>query len=393
MERHAPFIYLRGDKKVFQLEGIRILDSAHQYPGPYCSMLLADLGAEVVKVERPGVGDLARYAPDFFRSINRNKKSLTLNLKVTHAREILYRMVEHCDVFTEGFRPGVVKRLGIDYETLKNINPRLIYCSISGYGQDGPYRDLPGHDLNYQAMSGMLQCFKDKEGNLVQPGLAIGDLSSAMFAAVGILAALMGRERNGEGRYIDVSMFDGLISWMSTYFGIFFGTGSLERTHDAGYGIFCAGDGQEFTLGIAHEDWFWDRLCAAIGLDAFHGVKGPERRSRRKEIQESLQTIFSDKPIKEWIRILQEADVPVAPVNSMKDLVKDQHVAAREMVQEMLSPSGEINKQISFPIKLSNMSRKMRMPTPELGEHTESILKGIGYSNEDIQRFKEENAI
>ena len=147
------------------LEGIRILESAHQYPGPYCSLLLADLGAEVIKVERPGVGDLARQLPDFFQSINGNKKSLALDLKSPVARKILYRLVEVSDVFMEGFRPGVASRMGIDYPTLRKINPRLIYCSISGYGQEGPYRDLPGHDLNYQAMTGMLHCFQDENRN------------------------------------------------------------------------------------------------------------------------------------------------------------------------------------------------------------------------------------
>ncbi len=152
------------------LEGIKILDSAHQYPGPYCSMLLGDLGAEIIKVEQPKIGDPARANPGFFRGLNRNKKSITLNLKVPAAKEILLRLVKEADVFNEGFRPGVVKRLGIDYETFRKINPRLIYCSISGYGQDGPYRDLPGHDLNYMAMAGLLDSIRDKDGNHVPPG-------------------------------------------------------------------------------------------------------------------------------------------------------------------------------------------------------------------------------
>jgi crotonobetainyl-CoA:carnitine CoA-transferase CaiB-like acyl-CoA transferase len=162
------------------LEGIRVLESAHQYPGPYCGMLLADMGAEVIKVERPDGGDPARQFSLFFQSINRNKKSVTLDFKVPAAREILYRLAAQADVFTEGFRPGVASRLGLDYPTLEKVNPRLIYCSISGYGQAGPYRDRPGHDLNYQAATGMLGSFKDREGNLVTPGVAIGDLSSGM---------------------------------------------------------------------------------------------------------------------------------------------------------------------------------------------------------------------
>jgi crotonobetainyl-CoA:carnitine CoA-transferase CaiB-like acyl-CoA transferase len=375
------------------LEGIRILESALQYPGPYCGMLLADLGAEVIKIERPGTGDPARHLPHFFRSINRNKKSLTLNMKIPGARQILYRLAARSDVFTEGSRPGVATRLGVDYDALSKINPRLVYCSISGYGQQGPYRDLPGHDLNYQAMSGMLQCFRDKEDNLVRPKLAIGDLSSGMFAALGILAALMGREKSGKGQYVDVSMFDGLLSWMSTHFGIFFGTGQSQRPYDAGYGIFRGRDGKAFTLGIAHEDWFWDRLCVALGLGALQGISGPERRERRDELIKTLQGVFSQKSGEEWLRILKKADVPAAPVNTLEEVVQDPHVAFRQMIQEVPLSSGERHRQIGFPIKLSHVTSPVRMPVPELGEHTEEILKEMGYADADIRAFAAEGVI
>jgi len=375
------------------LQGIKVLDSAHQYPGPYCSMLLADLGAEIIKVERPGVGDPARNNPGFFNGLNRNKKSITLDLKVPSAREIMIRLVKEADVFTEGFRPGVVKRLGIDYDTLKEINPRLIYCSISGYGQDGPYRDLPGHDLNYMAMSGLLNSIQDDNGNHIPPGIAIGDLSSGMFATIGIMAGLMARNHIGKGQYIDVSMFDGLLSWMSIRFGLLFDTGSSYRPYDAGYGMFKGSDGKPFSLGIAHENWFWDRMCTAMGLDEYVGLPGPERHLRRKELQERMQSVFSQKPMDEWVKTLIKADVPVAPVKVPEEVPEDPHVIFRDMIQEIKTDSGKTSKHIAFPIKLSETPAILHSPPPALGEHTEEVLLEAGYTGEDIEKFKKEGAI
>ncbi len=375
------------------LQGIRILESAHQYPGPYCSLLLADLGAEVIKVERPTVGDLARQARPFFESINGNKKSITLDLKSATAQKILYRLVNTADVFMEGFRPGVAARMGIDYPTLKEINSRLIYCSISGYGQDGPYRNLPGHDLNYLSMAGMMHCFQGEKGNFILPGIAIGDLSSAMFSAIAILAALQGRHVSGQGQFIDVSMFDGLLSLMTTRFGIMWATGSFERERDAGYGIFCAQDGAFFTLAIAHEDWFWDRLCAALGLNEYRDIKAMDRRKRRSELMAKLQKVFLSKARAEWLEILTRADVPIAPVLAPEEIEKNPHVIFRRMVQQIPLPGTKKMKHIASPFKMSEISESRRTPPPNLGEHTEEILKCLGYQDEEIAGFKQEGAI
>ena len=375
------------------LEGIRILDSAHQYPGPYCSMLLSDLGAEVIKVERPKTGDTARRLPGFFRSINRGKKSITLDLKQTEAREIFYRLVKTADIMTEGFRPGVTRRLGIDYKTLDKINPRLIYCSISGYGQEGPYKDLPGHDLNYMALSGMLEAFKDENGNFIHPKVAIGDLSSGMFAVIGILAAIQAREKTGNGQYVDVSMFDGLLSWMSTSMGVYHDTGRTFRMYDPGYGIFKGNDGKNFTLGIAHEDWFWNRLCTAMGLDEYKDLKNTERAPRRTELTEKLQSVFDTKPTEEWITILTKADVPIARIQTASQIDDDPHVKARNSIQDVTLKSGEKNKQIAFPVKLSDTPAKIQGPPPELGQHTDVVLREVGYSEEEISVFKKKGVI
>jgi len=356
-------------------------------------MLLSDLGAEVIKVERPKTGDTARRLPGFFRSINRGKKSVTLDLKQPEAQEIFYRLVKTADVLTEGFRPGVTSRLGIDYKTLDAINPDLIYCSISGFGQEGPYKDMPGHDLNYMALSGMLEAFKDKEGEYIHPKVAIGDLSSGMFAVIGILAALQARDKTGKGQYVDVSMFGGLLSWMSTSLGIYDDTGRASRVYDAGYGIFKGSDGKHFTLGIAHEDWFWNRLCTAIGLDEYKDLENTQRASRRAELVEKLQLVFATMPADEWIRVLIKADVPVARIHAVSELADDPHVKARNCIQDVILPSGGISKQVAFPVKLSGTPANIQGPPPELGQHTDIILKEVGYSEEEISVFREKGVI
>ncbi|MBU3917434.1 CoA transferase [bacterium] len=378
---------------VLPLQGLKVLDSALQYPGPYCSMLLGDMGADVIKIERPGIGDPARLMEGFFRSINRNKKSITLNLKEPKARDILYRLVGEADIFTEGFRPEVSQRLGIDYQTLKDINPGLIYCSISGFGQDGPYRDRPGHDLNYLALSGMLSAFTDSTGNPIQPGIAVGDLSAGMFAAIGILGALQARHQTGRGQHVDISMFDGLLSWMSTRFGVYFTTGESSRLHDPGYGIYKAKDSRSFSLGIAYEDWFWERLCSAIGLDELKNIPVLERISRRSELVEKLQAAFKTKTLAELMELLTAADVPIAPINSMKEVIDDPHVRARNMIEDLHLKSGAVEKQIAFPVKFSETPAQTPKPPPDLGYHTVEVLSEAGFNEAEIAEFKASGVI
>ena len=375
------------------LEGIRILDSAHQYPGPFCSMLLSDLGAEVIKMERPGKGDTARRLAGFFNAINRGKKSITLDLKKPAAVKILHQLVKTADVITEGFRPGVADRIGMGYDTLSAINPRLIYCSISGFGQEGPYRDLPGHDLNYLALSGLLEAFKDQEGNYIHPRLAIGDLSSGMFAVIGILAALAAREKTGTGQQVDVSMFAGLVSLASTSIGIHHDTGHPFRVYDPGYGIYKGSDGVAFTLGIAHEDWFWERLCSVTGLEDLKGLTNPERTADREVIAARLQGVFGTRTEAYWIEVLTKADVPVARIAHPGTIADDPHVKDRQMVKDLLQKNGMASKQVAFPVTLSETPARMQGPSPELGEHNDAVLAKLGYGPDDIAALKENGAI
>lgn len=375
------------------LEGIRILESAHQYPGPYCSLLLNGLGAEVLKLEHPSKGDPARQRPAFFQSLNCNKRSLSLDLKTLQGKVILHRLIADYDVFTEGFRPGVAKRLAMDYPTLRELNPGLIYCSITGYGQTGPASGLPGHDLNYLARSGMLNCLRDKDGDFIWPDVALGDLSAGMFAALGICAALVQRQRTGRGAYLDVAMLDSLLSLMTASLATFLETGSPRKERDPGYGIFTTSDGKDLVLGIAHEDWFWDRLAVLCGLVELKGMPALERRARKDELVAKLKQVIGQKPLAHWLAALEKADVPASTVQSMGQVLQDPQIKARGMIHETTLPGGEAMTRTGFPLKMPGGDAREASPPPEIGEHSGQVLAEMGYSPAEIAALRESGVI
>ncbi len=381
------------------LSGIKVLDFSRYGPGRQCTMYLADFGAEVITIEVPrndpslptlGTNDLSpRYL-----ALNRNKKSIALNLRVPEGKEVAYRLVRKMDVMVEGFRPGVMKRLGLDYDTLRKLNRRLIYCSLSGYGQDGPYVLRSGHDVNYLGLSGILDLTRDREDNPVLIGTQVADLGGGMSQAVmGILLALLARERTGEGQHVDISMFDGLIAWHWINGAEYLIQGKLSRRlfgRSPAYNIYRTKDGKHVTLGIV-EPWFWERFCKTIEREDFIPYMHPSEKA--KEVIAELGQLFSTRTQDEWVKFLSEIDIPFGPVNTVEEAFSDPHTLHRRMVLEMEHPRAGKIKLLGIPIKLSETPGEIRTSSPAYGEHTLEILGELGYTNDDLVCLREAKAI
>lgn len=353
-------------------DGIVVLSLAEQLPGPYATLLLADLGADVILVERPAGGDPARAFPAMFRSLARNKRSVTVDLKTEQGRSAFIALADSADVLLEGYRAGTMDRLGVGYEALSARNPRLIYASITGFGQNGPNRLRPAHDLSYQAVAGMLFANGDGAGGYTVPEIPLGDLSSATFAAFAVSAALFARERTGQGTAIDISMTDGLVSWMTPYlFPHMAGATAFEVFDEPAYGIFTCSDGKHLTLSIAHEDHFWRALCQALDLPAIADLKAPERRARSAELRRTLTGIIAQGTRAHWAQLFEAGHaIAWSPLNDFDGVIQDPHFQARGLFQP--APNGE--PHIAQPIKFSNYSSSIRSGAPTLGEHND-IMK------------------
>jgi len=372
------------------LAGIKILTAAQLLPGGYCTTLLSDLGADVIKIENPAGGDPLRIHPGHFAAFNRDNKSITIDLRTARGKEICYKLVGQSHVFVEGYRPGVTARLGIDYETLKGVNPRIIYASISGFGQQGPYRNKPAHDLTYQGIAGMLAGHVPEEGggsNL--PSVAIGDFSSGMFAAIAILAALHGLKESGRGQYIDVAMTDGLVSWMSMRL---IPGQKLAWKRQPNMNIYQTKDGKYLTLSIAFEPHFWRNLCQAINREDLGEISIDERQNRSEELFRLFTDTFRGKTREEWSQILTGADVPHGPVYIAPDeVLSDPQLQYRGMVGELEKIEGEGSIRDGArlsPMKSFGMPVRDGGKAPLLGEHTEEILLNLGYGSREIEEMK-----
>jgi crotonobetainyl-CoA:carnitine CoA-transferase CaiB-like acyl-CoA transferase len=383
------------------LEGIKILDLSRYAPGPFCTMILGDFGADILKIEEASAPtgrraeqlkglDPSLVVKEFatpessFNPLNRNKRSIRLNLKSPQGRQVFLQLAEKTDIVVEGFRPGVTRRLGIDYETLKIKNPRLIYCAITGYGQDGPYRDMPGHDLNYIAQAGVMGAIGLPGERPPFPGNLIGDLAGgSLHAVIGILAALAARERTGQGQFVDISINDGVVEMLAQYLSRYYEQGTLplkEERVTCGavpyYNIYATRDGKQISIG-ASEPWFFANLCRLLECEQYIPYANDIQKAR--EIQAYFRQKFLHRNRDEWFDILAKADVPVAKVLSLEEVAGDPHLQQRRMIIDIDSPQGRI-RQAGIAIKLSDTPGQVRNVGSKPGENTAEVLAELGYS-------------
>ncbi len=390
------------------LSGLRVLDLSRLLPGGFCSLMLADFGAEVLKVEDTGMGDYVRWAPPHYEgadesarsslylALNRGKRSIRINLKEEAGREVLLRLSREYDVLLESFRPGVLDRLGVGYDRLREENPRLVYCAISGYGQDGPYRDRSGHDMNYLGLIGMLGLTGERDGAPVQSSGQIADLGGgALMAAFGIMAALRERDRSGEGQLVDVSMADGALSWMAMVAGRYFcdgvtpGRGDLELAGSlVCYRPYACRDGH-VTLG-ALEPKFWSAWCRGVGREDLI-----EKQFERpgSETHAEVERIFMERTRDEWQAFASEHDCCLEPVLGLDEALDSELVRARKMVVELDQPGAGPVRQLGVPVKLSRTPGGVQGPGPALGEHTDDVLAAAGYSADEVAQLKDLGAV
>lgn len=366
------------------LRGVRVVSLAEQYPGPYATLVLADLGADVVLVERPQGGDPARQFPHFFASLNRGKRSVCVDLKQADGVEVLCALVRRAEVVLDGYRPGTLARLGVSAEVARSINERIVYCSISGFGQDGPYRDRPAHDVSYQALAGML------EGQILRPGSAptvlLADAVSGLMSVIAVLAGLLGA-RAGAGSVWDVSMLDGLISLLTPRLVPLANGGAPGLPPDPGYGVYECADGVKISLSIAHEDRFWNALCAVAGLNELAGVSHPQRVARRAEIVTALAAVFSQGTSRDWVSRLVASDVPCAVVHDLDQVLADEHLTARELLATIEREDGTVEQHLRQPLKVDGVRPGPTTPAPGLGEHTVQVLAEYGFADAEVQRL------
>lgn len=392
------------------LDGIKVLDLCHLGPGMFCTMILGDFGADVLRIDRSGqsissqkmeksVWSFERAMKVGHRAFNRNKKSIALNFKSEEARQIFYKLAKSADVIVEGFRPGVTKRLGIDYETVKEINPGIVYCSLSGYGQSGPYVELPGHDVNYIAVAGALNMIGESNGPPVIPLNLVADFAGgSLHGAIGILIALLARNRTGRGQYVDISYTDAVVYLISMFafghlnYGVDFTRGTTPFGGAfPGYGVYQTKEGKYISIGC-FEPWFWENLCRFVNREDFIPYQFAEGE-KREEIFAYMRQLFLAKSRDEWFDLIKDKNIPVGKVYDLDEVFSDPQLQHRQMLQEIHLPNGRKEKTVGVAIKLADTPGEIRCSPPVPGEHTKEILLGMGYSEGMITELARQGSI
>jgi crotonobetainyl-CoA:carnitine CoA-transferase CaiB-like acyl-CoA transferase len=398
------------------LEGIKILDFTRNAPGMFCTMVLGDLGADILMVERPLSGTRAEYERvahgvtnptrerrrATYNALQRNKRSIALNLKEPGAQQVVYRLAETADVVVEGFRPGVMERLGVGYPKVREINPRIVYCSISGYGQDGPYASLTGHDLNYISQAGALGLIGSSEGDKPTiPLNLIADLAGGgLCGAVAILAALLARQKTGRGQYVDISMTDGVFYLLAGLLSEYFSGGVAPRRGASRlnggapyYNVYQTSDDKYLSIA-AIEPWFWENLCRALGREDLIPNQSA-RGARRQDLFRFLEETFRTRTRDEWFELLKDQDISVGKVHTLEEAVADPQLVHRGMVVEVETediPGGKV-PQVGIPFRLSDTPGRVRQPGPVTGEHTAQVLTNLGYTLEQVEEWRRQGVV
>mmetsp|Transcript_8217 Transcript_8217/g.4363 ORF Transcript_8217/g.4363 Transcript_8217/m.4363 type:complete len:383 (-) Transcript_8217:1440-2588(-) len=376
------------------LSGIKVLDLSRLLPGPYCSMILADHGAHVIAIEDK------RFKAEgtFVGVLYRNKEHMSLNLKKEEGRDIFFSLVRDADVILEGFRPDVVHKLGVDYKKVRKINPKIIYCSITGYGQTGPSCDKAGHDVNYLSQAGILDLIGESNRPPVIPGVQIADIAGgAMNGVIGILLALHAREKTGEGQYIDISMTDGALGFLTVSFffqeqtGQWPTRGNFLLSHGyACYNTYETADGRYLSLG-AVENRFWKRLCEYLGAPEYAPLQYDQKH--RQEIIDFMRKIFREKTLSVWDKELSDLDICYSRIQNFKEVLDDPLFREREMIVNAQGDNGNKSSTIGVPVKLSKTPGAIRTKPVSFGENTTSVLRSLGYSAEEIKRLSDRDVI
>ena len=393
----------------FPLDGVKVLDLTTVMAGPYCTMVLGDMGADVIKVENFPEGDASRrFEPKVndesycYAVLNRNKKSLAVNMKEPRGKEIILKLAAEADIITENFRPGVVKKLGIDYDTIRQFNPKVVYASMSGFGQTGPYGKKGGFDIVAQGMSGIMMMTGYPGGRPAKVGIAMNDIASGVTALYGILGAYIGRLRYGTGQYLETSLLEAGLAWTQWEFGAYFGGGELptatgtRHRRSTPYQAYKTQDGY-VTVG-ANNNKLWTNFCTIVCQKPewmtdprFKDL--PSRLKNIDELEREIETVFATRPTAHWVEKLDEAQVPGGPVYTYDQILADPHIKARKMVVDIDHPKIGPMKTLGLPVKSTGDLTSIRHAAPWLGQHSEDVVKGLGYGDADVAAMFEAGVV